>query len=223
MALASRRLPLLVAPGRLQRALVVSLGACAVMAWVVLLGFYTLGQRIWMGLADRVLLQPLEAHWQQIEVARRLQGLVWVVTAILFLAWVHRVYGSLVALGLTRLRFSPRWAVGVFLVPLVNLVWPFLVVRDMWNASERDVRPGASSLRTSPWIAAWWGLFVAASLVDPGPWRLVQDPRSLAIGGSTVLLLVGQLVEIAAAVVAIVVVRTIGRRHDDVRRALAEG
>jgi hypothetical protein len=211
MALASRRSPVFVASGGLQRAVVISLGASAVMAWIVLLGFYTLGQRIWMGLGERLLAQPLEAHWQQIATARQLQGLVWLATAGLFLAWLHRAHANAIALGATRLRVSPRWAVGVFLVPVVNLVWPLLVVRDLWNAS--DPAAGAPEFRLSAWVGWWWALFVAASLLDPGIARLLQDPRSLAVGGSTALLLAGQVLEIGAAVLAIVLVRRIAQRQ----------
>lgn len=201
-----------VPPGRATRALSIALGANTVMAWMVLIGIHTFFERVWRGLGGGLYGQSLEEHWAQIEIARRMQGLAWLVTALLFLLWLHRVYGNLRALGATRLRFSPGWAVGTFFVPGVNLVWPFLVVREIWTASAPDASdapqppPGA----TSPWVAWWWGCFVTASMLDPGPWRLMENTATrFGLGVSSLILVVGQLAEIAAAVLGIVVVRRI--------------
>lgn len=213
-------------PGRARTALLLSLGANAALAWIVVLGFHTFVQRLWRAMSERM--PPgaaLEAHWGQIETARRLQGLAWVVTAVLFLLWVGRVYGNLPALGAHRMRFSPRWAVGTFFVPALNLVWPFLVMREVWNASDPD--PGGDGApqppRRAPWILAWWALFVTATLLDFGPWRLVEDLRTrLSVGGPTTVLLAAQLIEVAAAVLAIVVVLQVDDRQARRRRALGD-
>jgi len=201
-------------PGPARKALMVALGANAVMAWVVILGVYTFLDRVWRGLGAGVAAGSLEAHWSQLETARRLQGLAWVVTAVLFLVWLHRVYGNLGVLGAHRMRFSPRWAVGTFFVPVLNLVWPFLVLREVWNASGADADDAPLPTSTPPLVAAWWATFVTATVLDPGFRRLVEDPASrLAVGGPTLLLFVAQLAEIAAAVLAIVLVLRIDERQ----------
>jgi hypothetical protein len=198
-------------PGGAQRALIISLGANAVMAWVVLVGLYTFFERIWRGLGGHFAGQSLAAHWAQVEAARRLQGLAWVVTAVLFLIWIHRVYGNLAALGVGRLRFSPRLALATFFIPLVNLLWPLLVIREVWEASQPGsaAAPG-STARTPAWLAWWWALFVATTMIDPGPWRLVEDTgERFAMGGPSLLVMLAQLGEVAAAVLAIVAVRRV--------------
>lgn len=216
--------PAFVPAGRATRALVIALGANAAAAWIVVLGLYTFFERVWLGLAS-LHGQSLASHWAQVELSRRLQGVAWLATAILFLLWLHRVYGNLRVLGAVRLRFSPGWAVGTFLVPGLNLLWPFLVVREIWTASDAhapdDPQPPTGA--TSPWVAWWWGCFVTASVLDPGFWRLVEDTSSrFGMGSSALFLVVAQLAEIAAAVLAIVVVRRVdarqaravaGRRH----------
>jgi hypothetical protein len=205
-----------VAPGRTTRALVIALGASAAAAWVVLAGLYTFFERVWRGLGNDFAGQSLQAHWAQVEISRRVQGGVWLVTAILFLAWLHRVYGNLRVLGAVRLRFSPRWAVTTFFVPVLHLLWPFLVMREIWTASDPSATddpqppPGA----TSPWVGWWWGCFVTASVLDPGFWRLVEDTSArFAMGAPTLILVVAQLAEIAAAVLGIVVVLRVDARQ----------
>lgn len=212
-----------VAPGGVTWALVIALGANAALAWVVLAGLYTFFERVWRGLGSGFYGQSLEAHWAQVEIARRVQGVAWLVTATLFLIWLRRVYGNLRALAAVRLRFSPRWAVMTFFLPVLNLLWPFLVLREIWTASDPrasdDPQPPPGA--TSPWVAWWWGCFVTASVLDPGFWRLVEDTSArFAMGTSTLVLVVAQLAEIAAAVLGIIVVRRIDARQ---ARALAGG
>ena len=208
----------LVVAGNLRGALVVCLVLDAVMAWIVVLGVYTLLNRVWGVLGGRLPPQStLEEHWAQILTARRIQGLVWLVTAVVFLAWLHGARQALEARGVRGLRFSPGWTVGAFLVPGLNLVWAPQAVYEVWRASDPGPGTGARvwPQALGPWIVAWWALLVLASFADPLPRRL--DPHALAdvtLGRATLVLVGGQLLEIAAAVLAVVVVRAIGSRQE---------
>jgi hypothetical protein len=73
------------------------------------------------------------------------------------------------------------------------------------------VRPAA----LEPWIVAWWTVFVVASVLDPLPQRLHTEALAeVSLGRATIVLVGGQLAEIAAAVLGIVVVRAIGLRQE---------
>lgn len=208
--------PRFVSSGRLGRALVIALGTNAAMAWIVLVGLYMFFERVWRGLGGRFAGQSLEGHWEQLEAARRLQGLAWAVTAVLFLFWIRRVYGNAVATGFVRIHLSPRWVIGTFLVPGVNVLWPFLVVREIWSASGPEADSAVQPRRTPAWLAWWWGLFVLATVLDPGFWRLVEDTSTrFTLGLPSLLLVAAQLVEVAAAVLGIVVVRRISQRQEE--------
>jgi hypothetical protein len=196
---------------RLRTALLVLLLADAVAAWVVIVGVYTLLQRIWLGLADRVLPIPIETHVAQLEAARRLQGALTIATAVVFLLWVGRAHRNLRLLGVERLRFSPRAAVAAFLVPVVNVVVPLRVVSELWRAS-RPADPGSRPWWEAPTpalVTVWWILVVTAAIADPVWRRLAGDVHSLAIGGSTALFIAAQLGSVAAAVLGIAVVWTV--------------
>lgn len=202
----------MVAPGPLRglratalvrRALCLALGLDAALAWVVVLGVHTFLQRVWWNLAHRDL-EPgaLERHWAQVEIARAVHGLVWLVTAALFLLWVYRRWASLAQAGGPGTQFTPRAAVAAFLVPVLNLAGGYRAVAGLWRAGG-DGRPG-----TVPAVVAWWwGLFLAATALDPPPLRLAPGAGpGLALGRPTLRLVVAMLVEVAAAVLAIVVV-----------------
>jgi hypothetical protein len=101
-----------------------------------------------------------------------------IATMAAFLLWIHRVYGNLPALHAAKLRFSPNKAVGVFLVPVLNLFLPLRVVREIWRESDpalleigkAEKRNGMKNLRgTSPAIIdAWWVAMLATAFFNLG-------------------------------------------------------
>ncbi len=94
-------------------------------------------------------------------------------TAVAFLMWFHRAHRNLPALGCDDLEYSPRWAVGGFFVPILNLARPFQVMREVWlgsmpgNSSRASVMGGIfqeRSRKTPPLVGWWWVLFLGSNL-----------------------------------------------------------
>ncbi len=89
--------------------------------------------------------------------------------AIVFLVWFFRVYANLAALGARQLRHGPGWAVGAWLVPVVNLARPLEMVSDAWRASN----PKAPGDQGATWreanvprfLGVWWGLLLGTTLL----------------------------------------------------------
>lgn len=68
--------------------------------------------------------------------------------------WSFRATKNARMLGL-QTQFSPGWAVGGWLIPLANLVMPYLVVRDVFPEGHHARRDAAT----------WWALEVAAIVI----------------------------------------------------------
>ena len=91
-----------------------------------------------------------------------------VLTAAVFLVWLHRVRVNVRALGVRRLAYGREWTVLAFLVPFLNVTRPFAVVREIWKASDPgsgdplhwQARPTPSRLHL------WWWSFVAYVLLE---------------------------------------------------------
>ena len=87
-------------------------------------------------------------------------------TSVVILVWVHRANCNVRALGATRLKFTPGWAVGWFFVPIANLWKPFQAMLEIWRAS---VNPREWRRRTgSPLLWCWWSLWVLNIVVVNG-------------------------------------------------------
>lgn len=72
-----------------------------------------------------------------------LSSAVILVAVPLFLAWFHSAVGAAQAAG-GDVRVSPKMAVLSWLMPIVNAVWPFLIVRRLLFKSNSGV------------VLAWW-------------------------------------------------------------------
>ena len=102
------------------------------------------------------------------------------VTAVLFLIWFFRSASNAHKLGLPATR-SPAAGVAGFLVPVINLWWPYQSTRDLLPAGHPD-RPLV--LR---WFLLWvvggavsFIMVVASMFLDSGAgWALVAVPAAL--------------------------------------------
>jgi hypothetical protein len=147
-----------------------------------------------------------------------LQSGLGIVTGITFLKWIYRAYKNIQGFGAEGLRFSPRWAVGYYFIPILSLIRPVQVMSEIWRASDdpRDWprRPGS-------WlIVSWWTLF----LIYTG---VTQVSLEIALQASTsdqwtlaaMLAIAGDLFSIPLSIAALRLVTEVYRRQ----KALVEG
>jgi hypothetical protein len=147
-------------------------------------------------------------------------------TGILTVIWMFRIASNVRAFGRAT-TWAPLFAIfGWFLPPLILYIIPFLVLRELWKASEPDVVDGTDSWKRTPDNPLLWVWFVLFGLL-PAVLFAVQvgsfatggvptgDIESVAEGldefGA-----VGWLTAVltaAAAVVWIQVVRQLTQRH----------
>lgn len=149
-----------------------------------------------------------------------LQILLYLATVVVFLMWLYRAYGNLPVFGnpVSSLSYSPGWAVGSFFVPFVNLVVPYRAVRELWQKSERF---GITLSSQSPpaFFPLWWGFWIVANVVNNFSFRLefsgdVTQETGVIVG------LIGDALNIIAAIFAATVVGDIDRRQEATKAAL---
>ena len=147
-------------------------------------------------------------------------------TGVLTIIWMFRIAGNVRAFGRAT-TWSPLFAIfGWFLPPLVLYIVPFLVLRELWKASEPtgvDETDGWKRTPDNPVLWVWFvvfGLIPAVlfavqigSFADGGlPTNDIQSVADSldefgALGWLTVAL------SLAAAVVWVMFVRSLTQRH----------
>ena len=115
-------------------------------------------------------------------------------TAVAFTTWLYRSRANLRAFGARELRFSRNWTVFAFLIPGLNLVRPYQVVREVWQASDPSTTDpfGWKQVKPPLLFRTWWVTFVVFVVMKPlAIWMgssALQDPLRLQIARGVELL-----------------------------------
>jgi hypothetical protein len=146
---------------------------------------------------------------------------------IFFITWFFRAAKNNEALGRTLPRFGPGWAIGAWFIPFANFVIPVLIAQDLWRGSDpsapRDdvhwrARPGSS-------LISWWWATLIVSRVSFFFGRGELDDENLTVDeirSNVDAGALGNVLTVAAAVLAIMVVRRITERQEECLRVQRE-
>jgi hypothetical protein len=138
---------------------------------------------------------------------------VLVATGIIWLLWLRRAYGNLALVGSKRTRFGHRWAIAVWLVPILNLVRAYEVMKDLWlRTNSMNDRDGYDNLPAPGLLSGWWGITLARGALEPVAAWLTRDARTaFELENASDVGIAVHAVGIVAIVLAIRVVRAIDR------------
>ena len=144
---------------------------------------------------------PIPAGWM---VGAQLLSPLSVVVLVLRMVWTYQASRTAKALALP-LRRDSGLACAAWIIPIVNLWWPYQAVRDVLAPEQRE---GSR-------LGWWWGLYLASSLA---PFL----GASMGATGSTGAITVGALAAGAAAAASALIERNlIERAHSGMRARLA--
>lgn len=151
-----------------------------------------------------------------------LQIVVYIATAVFFLMWLYRSHENLTAFGVqkTSLQHSSGWAVGSFFIPFANLVIPYRAIKELWRKSVPNT--GSMFMELSPpgFFPLWWAFWLLSNFADRIYFRMSWQENASSDTTAAVGVLAGVL-SIAAALLALMVVREIQRQQIESSRLLA--
>ena len=145
-----------------------------------------------------------------------IEVVVYIATIVVFLMWLYRSYENLPSFGVRRntLKYSSGWAVGSFFVPFVSLVIPYRAVKELWNKSVPNSGNLFSDLGPPGFFPLWWAAWLISNFANQTYLRLSWQ-NELSIEASALFGIVTSILDIAAAVLAIMVVREIDRQQTE--------
>jgi hypothetical protein len=145
-----------------------------------------------------------------------LAGLVLVAAAVTSLVWVFTASRAGDARGATTRSWRGGWAVGVWFIPLANLVLPKLLFNELERIFQVPFRgvPIEDSWRQesrTQLADLWWALWVAGSVVSLSSWFLSPSDVTSgeALGSSVTLTSITLVLTAVAGVLFALVVRRI--------------
>jgi hypothetical protein len=140
-----------------------------------------------------------------------------IATIVFFLVWEYRAFSNLSALKARNVEFSPGWAVGWWFIPLANLIKPFQAVRELWNESDPDFEEEAGFLNvaggTPAIIGFWWAFFLVSGFLGRIADKLIDADGNIS-NEFPIVFLIASIFQIAAAVLALIIVKNITQRQE---------
>src|SRR5439155_3907674 len=182
-------------------------------------------------LYDRVVRRAAYAQ-QDIDDADLRQGAIallqlaaFIAAIVLFLRWFHRSYRNLRAVGGNQ-RYGEGWAIGAWFVPFLNLYRPKQIANDIWRGSDPALPNAAPSERApvSPLLGWWWAAFLVSTWADNIAARLAFNGDAASdIRSADLAQLVGDVLDLIAAVLAIAAIRALTARQSERATELCSG
>ncbi|MFF4739301.1 DUF4328 domain-containing protein [Streptomyces sp. NPDC001262] len=142
-------------------------------------------------------------------VAGLLQILGTLATAVAFIVWFERVRANADYFAQDVCTLGKGWAIGGWFVPFANLWLPYRVASEVWKASAQAASTDGAWREVSrrP-VNVWWGLVVVSLLADRIASTLGKRADTVdALQQSIVAVAVSDLLNLAAAIFAILFVR----------------
>lgn len=138
---------------------------------------------------------------------------------IAFIVWFRRAYRNTAGLGATGMRFKPGWAVGSWFVPFLALWRPKQISNDIWRATDPQLPRHASGWQGNPvhgLIHSWWAIWIVAGVLGNISTQVYLRAETLSeqLRASAVSA-VADVIFIAAAILALLVVRAITIRQEE--------
>ncbi|MFE5189696.1 DUF4328 domain-containing protein [Streptomyces sp. NPDC056628] len=149
--------------------------------------------------------RALDGAYTLYERAGDLQRMVTPPGVVVFVVWFFLTRRDLGVLTPDAFRHGRGWAVGGWLIPLVNLWMPYLVAVDMWGAAAP--LPSEGRHRTSLWpVNLWWALFIGGTLLGRYNGSRYADSDSLTeVRDAVTQYMAADLLNAGAAVAAVYV------------------
>lgn len=108
-------------------------------------------------------------------------GMLSMVFPILFIVWFYRAYDNLGKVNRQLTSLSLGWSIGAWFVPVLNFIWPFRIMKEIWNGTQSAARqPGEAYNQEPPrLISFWWGcLLLAITVAMIGAFMSMQNMLS---------------------------------------------
>jgi hypothetical protein len=150
-------------------------------------------------------------------------GVVWLlahlVTAVMFLTWLWRARCNAELLSPLPHRLTRGWAVGGWLVPVLNLTVPRTVLEDVWRTSRPGAGEDVEHARELPraWLVRYWWLAVLACAAT-GLWLSLAhrvEPTTDTLWNVAALTTLLTALEVVAAALVLPLVHQVTRWQEE--------
>lgn len=129
-----------------------------------------------------------------------------ILVIIYFIRWLRRAYNNLIAAGGSTM-FSEGWAAGAWFVPLLNLVRPFQIMREVWTDTQ-ELNKSKAEMQGTILVGVWWTVYLFSNIFSSVTARIMANESEISgLISATYADLYASAFEIIAAGVTMYMIR----------------
>lgn len=140
-----------------------------------------------------------------------------ILSIIVFLAWFRRAYANLHRIGVKDLEYSETMSIWGFIIPIISLYIPYKIAKEIAFRTDFKLKKMLFSYESNVntfIINAWWFLFLISGFVSNISARLIlKDEYIEDMINSTMANFVADILEIPAAIFAVLFIRHIAKKE----------
>jgi hypothetical protein len=146
-------------------------------------------------------------------------------SGIAFIGWFYRAYSNISRSGNFKTSFNPSWAAWSFIIPVVNFYSPYRITLEIWNKYDLMIRGagGDPVNRNKNPITLWWFFWILTVLMSISYLVLLILPstkdKNLQLSVFSIL---SEIMDIPAAMCAIIMIRMIHHREKELMKILVK-
>ncbi len=171
---------------------------------------------------DLSIISDLDDATDFVNVTQALYFVLSIAILTLLIIYLWRAAKNIEMLGRHSPSLGAGWAIGAWFIPLANYILVPMVWAGAWKGSDTTVAPGEPNWKRAaltPLLALWWVTYAVASLAyavgttaftdEDGLYDSIDDFRA-----ASTFSLIGSVVLVVSAVLAIVFIRRLTRRFE---------
>jgi hypothetical protein len=112
--------------------------------------------------SDAELVAAVEANDARQQVIVVLHPAFFIATAVAFGMWIHRMATNARAFTVEPFDITPGWAVGTYIIPIINLWMPYRAMSEIWRASRNPA--GWKADRAGEFLGWWWAIWLVSNI-----------------------------------------------------------
>lgn len=139
--------------------------------------------------------------------------IMFIVAAITFLNWFRRAYYNIRQFAKKKPSYDDDMAVWSFMIPFVNLVRPFTIATEIYEATYDAAKELSADVpyKNDGIISLWWMLFIVLGIIIALLTKIGGEDTLQEMVDSMLYLGIAELLDIPRLIAAIFMVKTVSK------------
>jgi hypothetical protein len=132
----------------------------------------------------------------------------YITSVITYIRWFRRAYYNLHSVT-NYLTYTEGWAAGSWFVPIINLFWPYRIMKEMYERTQQLLNEKGHDIYPQlDYIGWWWALWIIINGFGCYSARYSGSAKEVdELMNSNIISMVGSLTYIPLCILAVVVIK----------------